>query len=604
MDDSESKGDVVKKLPSGFAFDQYGSLTYEDGDNFYVVTGSKFEIINLIKNRAGTAGSGYRLRITDYDGGEHIVDILAKDLLKNRLDILSDFIDKGFEIISYKYFLIFIREIRRLLEVTTIISTNRQGWDANTLAFNFVDKTFKKEDDPDEYVFQGEQGKVVPITAMQGTLKEYQEHVIPIIKQDAVFVVSLCAALSNIIHGLSDIENGGLLFFGDSSTGKTTALQVFASVYGFAGDPGQSADNGFISRFNATKNGMEARCVLHNSIGMAIDELGSYTGRDFGSVIYDFSGGQAKTVMNSARKLVESSRWEFIFVASGEESIKEKVLSSGQPLKTGMSVRIADIPIELMDRYYGQPPSSEATRQLVENTKKVCSEYYGSLGPSFIELIISSYADKEEAKADIKDRLDIEKELLAIEGMSGEVGRVIARFALLQTAGKMAIEGGLIDISEEEVEFSIKTAINAWVEGSKSISNADRGLDNIRDFLFKNIHKFFSLDKSRIVTNSPQSYPPGLLGYKKNGNFLLLEDTLKKAAGDVDLRIVKKALRDRGLLYLHKADSKDKRYKVRQVIPGVGKLPFYAIKESFVNDHVDPEIEGSVGSELINSMRS
>jgi len=331
-----------KTLPEGFTFDKDGRLTKQVGEKIVNVAATRFEVLNLTKNAKGNRGWGYRVKLTDSDGKQHIEYLSAKELRNDQYGVIERLADIGFDILSFRYYLEFLIEMKRHITTAPITCINQLGWNESELVFACVDKVYKKEENTTEYIFlDSDSGKVLPVTQMQGELKEYQENVVPLIQQDSVLIVSLCAALSNILQGLSEVENGGLLFYGDSSTGKTTALQVFASVFGVASDPSiRSNKSNFIIRFNATKNGMEARCRQYSGVGMAIDELGSFIGRNVGTMIYDFAGGQGKSVMDSSRNLVEPKRWRFIFVVSGEESMQEKILNKGETLKTGMAVRI------------------------------------------------------------------------------------------------------------------------------------------------------------------------------------------------------------------------------------------------------------------------
>ena len=78
-------------------------------------------------------------------------------------------------------------------------------------------------------------------------------------------VFALCAAFAGPLLRLADVEGGGFSFEGGSSCGKTTCLQVAASVWG---------GPAHMRPWRATDNGLESVCVLHNDNLLILDEVG------------------------------------------------------------------------------------------------------------------------------------------------------------------------------------------------------------------------------------------------------------------------------------------------------------------------------------------
>ena len=72
-----------------------------------------------------------------------------------------------------------------------------------------------------------------------------------------------CAFAALLLHP-AGAESGGLHFVGESSTGKTTALKVAASVFG-APD--------YLQRWRATTNGIESLAALRSDTLLVLDEL-------------------------------------------------------------------------------------------------------------------------------------------------------------------------------------------------------------------------------------------------------------------------------------------------------------------------------------------
>jgi len=573
-------------LPAGFTFinNAINRIINEGKDNEKLtqVTGSQIKITAISREPISGGALTYHLQFVDFEGTVRTLYVKAKSLIIRLPDVIADLADLGFTIYNQKDFHHLLKIMKNDLSIPHQETISKLGWNDSSLIFTLPYDILKKSSNSTTYYFNN-QTNYSAISPCK-SLEDYNLNVIPLIKKDNLFTFSLLTGLSTISQGLSDVENGGVHLYGDSSSGKTTALQVFASALGSGSDPSVNPAKSSIGRFNATSNGIEGRCTAHSGIGLAIDELGSLSAPNVGSIIYDFAGGQGKTVMNRNRELVPPETWDLIFESTGEESIEDKILGNGEQLKTGMRVRVADIPISEIDRYGGRVMNSDESRTLVENVKIMCGKYYGTLGPAFIQYIIDSYNDLEEAKAAIGELITQEKLFLetSIPKKSNEVMRVVTRFALILATGKLLVKSQLVDLTNNEVEYAVQTALAAWVKGTNSLNIEDRGLNNIRQYLINNMHKIADIDN--IQNDSGYTYPTNIAGYREgNQYYMLTDEAMDKARGDVDLRIVKKALRESCHLHLHKTTAADKRYKTRKTIPNLGPLSLYIIKGSFIH---------------------
>ena len=107
-----------------------------------------------------------------------------------------------------------------------------------------------------------------------GTLEAWQAMIAPL-TGNPLFVFALCAGLAGPFVELAGVDNTIVHFHGPSSVGKTTLLQLAASVWGAALDPQHSGTRTtLIERWHATGNAMELLTATHSGIGLLIDELG------------------------------------------------------------------------------------------------------------------------------------------------------------------------------------------------------------------------------------------------------------------------------------------------------------------------------------------
>ena len=171
----------------------------------------------------------------------------------------------------------------------------------------------------------------------RGTLDSWQHGVAAPAVGNPVLVMAISAAFAGPVLALVGVESGGLHLIGDSSTGKTTALQASASVWG--------GDN-FRRSWRTTANGVEGAAALFNDCLLALDEISECDPRDVGEVVYMLGNGRGKqraSRLGSARAV---HRWRSSVISTGERSIATSMLEAGQRVKAGQAVRLLDIPAQ------------------------------------------------------------------------------------------------------------------------------------------------------------------------------------------------------------------------------------------------------------------
>lgn len=82
------------------------------------------------------------------------------------------------------------------------------------------------------------------------------------------------------------MESGGFHFRGSSSSGKTTALHLAASVFG---QPSR-----YIRLWRTTANGLEGLAALHNDSLLILDELSQADPKEAGEAAYCWQTDRAR----------------------------------------------------------------------------------------------------------------------------------------------------------------------------------------------------------------------------------------------------------------------------------------------------------------------
>ena len=127
---------------------------------------------------------------------------------------------------------------------------------------------------------------------------------------------ALCVAFAGPLLRLAGMEGGGFSFEGGSSSGKTTALQIAASVWG-------GPDH--VRSWRATDNGLEAIAAMHNDNVLILDEVGQVNGKVLAECAYMLANGQGKGRSTREGSLRKLHSWRLLFLSSGELGLADKL---------------------------------------------------------------------------------------------------------------------------------------------------------------------------------------------------------------------------------------------------------------------------------------
>ncbi|MED3089273.1 DUF927 domain-containing protein [Bacillus toyonensis] len=186
---------------------------------------------------------------------------------------------------------------------------------------------------------QGEQ-QIFEAFQVEGTASGWIDEVLHRVKEHprALFFV-LSSFASVLLHDLK-IDPFIVELAGSTSTGKTTALKVAASVWG---------TNQLVHEFNATKVSIERKSAFLNSFPLLLDDSRKADERLLQSFVYTFSGGRSKgrgSLGGSQREYT----WRNIMLTTGEVSLNEYASKAG-----GAAARIVslnDSPFENVDHTF------------------------------------------------------------------------------------------------------------------------------------------------------------------------------------------------------------------------------------------------------------
>jgi len=401
-----------------------------------------------------------------------------------------------------------------------------------------------------------------------GTLDGWKAEVAAVAVNNPALVLAISAALAGPVLECLNISGGGIHFYGDSSTGKTTALMAGVSAWG-----GPT----YRRTWRTTANGLEGAAKLHAGTLLALDEIGEVTPKDLYEAAYHLCNGTGKLRANVHGNARDLARWRVFILSTGEVTIASRMSEGGFAAKAGQAVRILDIPVSgtygLFDELHGHYSGAALSQAIVSSAAK----HYGHAGPAFvrawIEWVKNSNLSEHVA--------GIERKFGRIDGQNGRAARLLATCAI---AGEIAAASNIVPWKPEMATSAAIHAFNLWRD-SQSIrgKNIEHGaiLRAIADFLDKyGESRFSALHAGKGVSGAVRDRA----GYWKQADqrrlYLFTSGALKEATRGYDLPRVLKALKQADALAEMGSGKSAK--KVR--IPDGRSIDLYHIAPDRLND--------------------
>ncbi len=355
------------------------------------------------------------------------------------------------------------------------------------------------------------------------------------------------------------------VFHGKSSSGKTTTLQVAASVFGYAGEGSGSR----IQSLRTTTNGLENLFSSCNDSICTLDELRTLGNVSLSQSMYMLSDSEGKARAKSDGSQQEKNKWETIALLSGEISGKE--FMSKEASNAGSHVRCLDIDVEnSVVRLTNSKDPSHA--EFAENIKKSVSNYYGTAGAKYLQYIVNNYTESELSER-LEDLHGYYVDLLTekIKNQPDEVVRMLKNLSLAAVGLEMANEAGVLNHASEEegginyypeIEDILFKLADRVLKNTQTISDADKGVINLKGFLCED--KIFG-DKSNTY---------GFLTNVRGGKLYCIHTHKLTAISKYSERQVAQRLNNLELLH----HNNGKRLKSRLKNPSGETVTVYAIK--------------------------
>ncbi len=299
---------------------------------------------------------------------------------------------------------------------------------------------------------------------VSGTLAGWQAGTAALAVGNPLLVLALSAAFAGPVLARCNAESGGLHLVGDSSTGKTAAVEAACSVWG---------GPNFKRSWRTTGNGLEGAAALFNDSLLALDEISECDPRAVGEVVYMLGNGRGKQRASRTGSARPVMRWRSSVLSTGERSIATTMTEGGHRVKAGQSVRLLDVPAQRTYGVWDALHQYETGAAFSDALKLEAVTHYGHAGRAFLEKLTR---DHEYSFSDALDAIKGRAEFQAPDG-EGQAKRAAGRFAVMALAGELATSYGITGWETGEAIKAASVGFAAWLSlrGGMGRGNAERG---------------------------------------------------------------------------------------------------------------------------------
>ncbi len=432
-----------------------------------------------------------------------------------------------------------------------VIAATKVGWDSDN-TFVLPNQVIGGKD----VVFQSE----IPGEnefKTKGSLEGWQKNIGKLSHGNIPCMISICMALAGpLLKKVNRKQGGGIHWVGDSSSGKSTVVEIAASIWG-------SSD--IIQSWNATSNGLEGVLAMRNDICLFLDEIDEASPQEVGKIVYMITNGHGKRRAGRTGNARDIQRWRTMTISTGERTLSSIMNDIGKQPNSGQLVRLLNIPAGFDHGVFSNLHGFPDGRSLADHFKALCEQDYGHIGPAFIHFLIKE-------KRDLPGALSGLVEAFCKEGIFSKLeSRAAGTLLVGAMAGELAIEYGLLPWSKGDALSAMKVAFNKWREAQGSRQSEHTCIvENISSFIVKQDIRFSLYRDGKdisTVNNRAGWYE------EKNGErvYMFLPEALEEAAGKFDRNRVVRAVREAGWL----VDHDDGRYTKRTRTPMGSKGLYY-----------------------------
>lgn len=437
-----------------YQFRADGVYSWNDKDKEFLHVCSPLKILARTRDDKGNSW-GLLVELIDPDGAQKRWNIPARCMAGDfGREVIAPLVDMGLSLAPNEK----VRESKNNLQtyLQAYQSAERArivtqlGWHGE--AYLLPDKQLGAN--KEQLYFCADEAELPPIN-QSGTLDQWRQNIGAVCIGNHRLAFAVSVAFAGPLLELVGYESGGFHLYGDSSGGKTTHLQVAASVWG---------GPAMVRQWRTTDNKLESTAAAHSDGLLVLDEIGQCAAHVIGETVYMLGNGKGKARANDrggkGRPVYE---WRLLFLSTGEKTLEQHMVEAGKDLKAGMEVRMVAIPADagasmgLFESLNGFADAANLADALKANAKK----YHGTPIAEFLEKLTQQ--ERPQFPKLLGIMVDKIARKIVPSNAGGQVQRVAQRFALVAVAGELATTYGITGWPDGFATTAAQVCFDAWL---------------------------------------------------------------------------------------------------------------------------------------------
>lgn len=310
-------------------------------------------------------------------------------------------------------------------------------------------------------------GRAANIFTNKGSISGWQTEIATRCLGNPVLILSVCCALAGPLLAKVGVNGGGVHLVGDSSSGKSLAQLLAASVWG---NPGS-----FAASWDVSKGGVEIEAASRNDTILILDEIKRADPKRVQEMAYAIANGMGKGTMTREREGRAKLTWRVLALSSGERSLSDHAAIGGSGAHAGAELRMVDVNAGTRTHRAFDDVHGLTGQDFHRVVNDAVAQHYGHVGPAFVESLIQQPEDLHSAFRQVREAFGTE---------SSQAGRVADRFAIMALAGESAIRRNLLNWPKGTAIKACRLLFNEWLLTTGDGNAEDRQvLRGIADFI-------------------------------------------------------------------------------------------------------------------------
>ncbi|MBW4862698.1 MAG: DUF927 domain-containing protein [Paeniclostridium sp.] len=322
--------------------------------------------------------------------------------------------------------------------------------------------------------------EIKPKGSRETYIKMIKEDILGYPQLELILSIGLSAVVLGYVGEELSLDTQIVHLYGNSTTGKSTALKLAISLFGYP----DVKKSGLFSTYNATENALIKQLEGIKGVPFAFDEISMSKTKNFTDMIYKISNGVDKARLNKNSEQVKKEPWLTTIMSNGEKSL---VGSANK--NAGIHVRVLEFESIMWTK------SSEHS----ERINSVILDNYGHLGFEFAEYLMDlgkDYIYEEYYKIKLKLKSIFEKNNIKdnfIDRRINKISIIILTMQLFEKMMTITIDKNKIlrliigaereSIKQRNFDKSFIKYFKEYVSSNKVRFSKDKKIDNVRDYI-------------------------------------------------------------------------------------------------------------------------